>query len=178
MYLNWKHCASPFVSDVGARNFIPNGYKGGMENNIRKYRIIAGLSQEKLGRLVGIQRAAMSKLERGGMNVTTSYLERISKVLNCTPEELIASPKSQNGTNDALIYAIKEILKLMLKEDGKPVTRDKIRMDFIKGIALFDSEGLQGGVAVLDDLLGYVEGKQLPEEIHISPPTLKLVPPV
>lgn len=78
----------------------------------------------------------------------------------------------------ALSYAIKEVIKLLLNESKAPITRERIRRDFIKGIALFDDAGLPGGVEVLDDLLEFVEEKHIQPKIPQTPQALRLAPPV
>ena len=58
-------------------------------SQIRSRRIEIGLSQEALANLAGIDRSHMGKIERGERNVTILNIERVAKVLECTPSSLL-----------------------------------------------------------------------------------------
>jgi glucose-1-phosphate cytidylyltransferase len=64
--------------------------KEGMKNRIKELRQQRGISQEDLGTRIGIRKAAISKLERGGARLTQDYMEKISAALGCAPWELIS----------------------------------------------------------------------------------------
>ncbi|WP_367914470.1 helix-turn-helix domain-containing protein [Leadbetterella sp. DM7] len=49
---------------------------------IRKVRLERNLTQEELGRLIGVQRAQISKLENNTTNITMETLLRVFKALN------------------------------------------------------------------------------------------------
>ena len=55
---------------------------------IRKYRGQKGLSQERLGELVGFSQSKISKIENGGWD-SLSDLRLIAKVLEVPIEELV-----------------------------------------------------------------------------------------
>ena len=61
---------------------------------IRTRRIALGISQEKLGELVGLDRTYISGVERGVRNPTIDSLARISKGLKCKVSELIANAEA------------------------------------------------------------------------------------
>ena len=57
---------------------------------IKELRMIADMSQEELGRRVGVQRAAIQKYEKGTVeNVPIKTIENIAKVFNVSPTYLV-----------------------------------------------------------------------------------------
>lgn len=59
-------------------------------NIIKKARIKKGLTQEELGKMVGVQKSAIAKYENGRIvNIKRSTLQKISSALNIRPSELI-----------------------------------------------------------------------------------------
>ena len=53
---------------------------------IRELRILYGMSQEELGRRVGVQRAAINKYEKGSVeNIPLRTVEKIARVFNVSP---------------------------------------------------------------------------------------------
>lgn len=63
---------------------------------IKKARIDKGLTQEELGKLVGVQKSAIAKYENGRVvNIKRSTLQKLADVLNLRGSDLIveANPK-------------------------------------------------------------------------------------
>lgn len=61
---------------------------------IKQARLSKGLTQEELGKLVGVQKSAVAKYENGRIvNIKRSTLKKISDVLNISPAELIWEEK-------------------------------------------------------------------------------------
>lgn len=63
---------------------------------IKTARTAKGLTQEELGKLVGVQKSAIAKYESGRVvNIKRSTLQKIAQILNIRPSELIFdnSPK-------------------------------------------------------------------------------------
>jgi transcriptional regulator with XRE-family HTH domain len=58
---------------------------------LKKYRKIAGLTQEQLARKSGVHATIISRLERG-IRPSASYasIVRLARALNLEPEELLA----------------------------------------------------------------------------------------
>ena len=57
---------------------------------IKELRMIADMSQEELGRRVGVQRAAIQKYEKGTVeNVPIKTIEKIAKVFDVSPTYLV-----------------------------------------------------------------------------------------
>lgn len=57
--------------------------------NVRRFRLAAGLTQEKLAELSGFGQQYISDLERGRENPTVVTLYELSQVLKVTPVDLI-----------------------------------------------------------------------------------------
>ena len=57
---------------------------------IRAARIAMGMTQEELGKILGVQKSAIAKYEKGRVvNIKRSTLKKISDVLGIRPSELI-----------------------------------------------------------------------------------------
>lgn len=57
---------------------------------IREARLARGLTQQELGELVGVKASAINKYEKGRVvNIKRSTLQKIAKVLNIRPSELL-----------------------------------------------------------------------------------------
>ena len=54
-------------------------------------RLEAALTQEELGRLAGVQRFTITRLENGG-EARPSTVRKLADALNCTPRELMEAP--------------------------------------------------------------------------------------
>ena len=57
--------------------------------NLRRVRQMRGMTQEALGRALHVQRAAISKYERGRTKPNIKQLTTLCKVLEVSPQELI-----------------------------------------------------------------------------------------
>lgn len=57
-------------------------------NNIRRYRLRKGLTQEQLSQVSGVSEAYLSKLEAGKRNPTVGVLIKIADILGVEIEKL------------------------------------------------------------------------------------------
>lgn len=58
---------------------------------IKTARLAKGYTQEELGKLIGVQKSAVAKYEKGRVvNIKRSVLAKISKVLEIPPVELVS----------------------------------------------------------------------------------------
>jgi len=64
-------------------------------NNIRRYRLEKGLSQEGLAELSKLHRTYLGSVERGERNISLLNLERIAKALGISPIDLL---RENDGT--------------------------------------------------------------------------------
>lgn len=60
-----------------------------MQNRIREIRTSAGLSLEALAKRIGTTRATVMKLEKGDMQLTTTWMSRIAQGLHCRQQALL-----------------------------------------------------------------------------------------
>lgn len=65
---------------------------------IKDLRRIYGISQEELGRRVGVQRAAINKYEKGTVeNIPIKTIEKIAKVFDVSPTYLVGWDGSESN---------------------------------------------------------------------------------
>lgn len=58
-------------------------------DNVRHFRIKAGLSQAAVAIKMGVDRAYISSIERGGQNATLHSLLEVAQALNVSPADLL-----------------------------------------------------------------------------------------
>ena len=60
-------------------------------DKIRNARLAKGYTQEELGSMIGVQKSAVAKYEKGRVvNIKRSVLAKLSKVLDIPPVELVS----------------------------------------------------------------------------------------
>lgn len=70
--------------------------------NVRRLRVIRGISSETLAADAGVDRSYMSRLERAVANPTVDVLARIAKVLGVAIAELLAVPEPDDERPEPL----------------------------------------------------------------------------
>lgn len=101
---------------------------------IREARMSKGLTQEELGKLVGVQKSAIAKYENGRVvNIKRSTLQKLATVLNLKGSDLVIghNPKeaaeiSAKVLMDSDLMELVELYCLLNKDDKKTV-QDLIR---------------------------------------------------
>lgn len=87
-----------------------------MGDRIKRLRTEHGWTQDELGKLVGLQRAAINKYEKGSTeNMKRSVIEKMSKIFGVTPSYLLAIEDNEKTTK------IDEVLDNLVAFDGKPI---------------------------------------------------------
>ena len=101
---------------------------------IKQARKSKGITQEELGKIVGVQKSAIAKYESGRVvNIKRSTLQKIASALNIRPSELVFedSPKESASFHVKIISDIElmESLKdyYKLSDMDKKIVRDLIR---------------------------------------------------
>jgi transcriptional regulator with XRE-family HTH domain len=61
--------------------------------NVRRIRVLRGISSERLAAESGVDRSYVSRLERGVANPSVDVLERLARVLEVEMSELFAVPE-------------------------------------------------------------------------------------
>lgn len=101
---------------------------------IKKARIEKGLTQEALGKLIGVQKSAIAKYENGRVvNIKRSTMQKIASALDIRPSELIFE-KSPEETADLHVKILTDFdLMSVLEEyyelsfENQKMVRDLIR---------------------------------------------------
>jgi transcriptional regulator with XRE-family HTH domain len=101
---------------------------------IKQARKVKGITQEELGKIVGVQKSAIAKYESGRVvNIKRSTLQKIASALNIRPSELVfeESPKESASFHVKVISDLElmESLKdyYRLSSDNQKIVRDLIR---------------------------------------------------
>lgn len=101
---------------------------------IKAARIAKGMTQEELGKIVGVQKSAITKYEKGRVvNIKRGTLLKIASALNISPTQLMfeESPKEAANLHVKIItdFELMDALKdyYCLSEENKRMVRDLIR---------------------------------------------------
>ena len=85
-----------------------NNFTGVKTTNTKELREAAGLSQEDLARMLGLDRSTIAKWEGGASRPTASKLPALAAALGCSIDDLFrpvperaASPAADAGTAEA-----------------------------------------------------------------------------
>ena len=81
-------------------------------NSLRTARIKANLTQKQVADLMGISQAAYQKWESGNKNPRTQNLQKLSEILNVSPDYI-------QGRDDELEDIIEVLKEKTLDEDDK-----------------------------------------------------------
>ena len=119
----------------------PNFIDVHVGNRIRMRRQIVGMSQEKLGELLGITFQQVQKYEKGTNRIGASRLQNISRILAVAPAYFFdgataAGPDLLNGfvegkSSDSVVKFISTIKGLLLHKAFARIREPKLRRRFI-----------------------------------------------
>ena len=77
---------------------------------IKELRTISGMSQEELGRRVGVQRAAIQKYEKGTVeNIPLKTIEHIAKVFDVSPTYIVGWNGDQSNPLSAEVKVLQGV---------------------------------------------------------------------
>lgn len=77
---------------------------------IKELRTLAGMSQEELGRRVGVQRAAINKYEVGSVtNIPLSTIEKIAQVFDVSPNYIVGWDDTPSNPLSAEVKVLKGV---------------------------------------------------------------------
>lgn len=81
-------------------------------NKIKTARIAKGMTQEELGKQLGVQKSAIAKYESGRVvNIKRSTLKKISDILDIRASELIFGEEQKQPTESELSNKKKEFIR-------------------------------------------------------------------
>jgi transcriptional regulator with XRE-family HTH domain len=93
--LNYFHYCAILFSQGGESTLL-------LYENIRKYRLMANMSQSELARRTGYtDRSSIAKVEKGLVDLSQSKISQFASALGVTPSELMGWEQEQKK-NDAL----------------------------------------------------------------------------
>ena len=99
---------------------------------IKAARIEKRMTQEELGKAIGVQKSAIAKYENGRVvNIKRSVLKKISDVLDIPPIELIFEDKKNPATMDGMSENRK---KLMHFVEDVPEEKAEMLLKVMKSI--------------------------------------------
>lgn len=76
-----------------------------MGERIKQLRRQKGLTQEELGKYIGVKKAAVMKYEKGNVqNMKRSSIETLSKLFDVTPSYLMCLEENENNNDNKLTY--------------------------------------------------------------------------
>lgn len=79
---------------------------------IKYLRTISNMSQEELGRRVGVQRAAINKYEKGSVtNIPLSTIEKIAMVFNVSPTYIVGWDNAETNPLSAEVKVLQGVKK-------------------------------------------------------------------
>ena len=120
---------------------------------IKELRTLAGISQEELGRRVGVQRAAINKYEKGSVtNIPIHTIERIASTFDVSPTYILGWNGDEQGNPlSAEVKVIQGISKFFGKDS----------VEVLEMYISLNCKGKKRAVQYLDDLTEiekYTEG--------------------
>ena len=83
-------------------------YQKLINTNIKRLRIKLGLTQEEFAEKIGISLQGLSNLERNRYQPTSSTIDKICKIFQVSPIELLLV---ENKTNEDILFNINSLLK-------------------------------------------------------------------
>ena len=98
-------------------------------DKIREARLSKGMTQEELGKVIGVQKSAIAKYEKGRVvNIKRSILKQLSDTLGISPSELIfdAYIEEEQKKNDIQADII---LKMRTDETFMSVVESLYKLD-------------------------------------------------
>jgi transcriptional regulator with XRE-family HTH domain len=96
-------------------------------NRIRKLRVDKGITQEELGKILNVQKAAVSKYELGKVTPSPDVLKKLSEYFNVSTDYLLCIDDTSTNSNT---------LPVLTPKDEREIARDLENMiESLKGSA-------------------------------------------
>lgn len=113
-------------------------------NNIRKLRTQKKMTQSKLGELLGVQDAAVSKYESGKLPLTDDTLKKLAKIFDVTTDYILnLEPPNQRITNEEWNKKLPELTKKDELDIKKDLEKMLGSLSSNQGYAHFGGESLE-----------------------------------
>lgn len=110
---------------------------------IKELRTLSGMSQEELGRRVGVQRAAINKYEVGSVtNIPIATIEKMAMVFDVSPTYIV-------GWNDTASNPLSAEVKVL---QGVKTFYGKDAVDLLEGYSTMSPTGRKKVFQYLEDM--------------------------
>lgn len=110
---------------------------------IKYLRTISNMSQEELGRRVGVQRAAIQKYEKGTVkNIPIETIEKIANVFNVSPSYLVGWSGDEGNPLSIEVKLLQGVQKFYGKES----------VDLLEGFVFLNSTGKRKVTQYVNDM--------------------------
>lgn len=96
-----------------------DGFYEQLGDRIRRARLSAGLSQEELGRKVGLNRSSISNVEKGRQRILAHVLMDFSAALNVSPARLLGDGPAEPDLLSGLPEETKSFVEDVLSGAGQ-----------------------------------------------------------
>ena len=118
---------------------------------IKELRTLAGISQEELGRRVGVQRAAINKYEKGSVtNIPIQTIERIASTFDVSPTYILGWNGDESNPLSAEVKVIQGVSKFFGKDS----------VDLLEMYVSLNGKGRKRAFQHLDDLTEIEKSKE------------------
>lgn len=118
---------------------------------IRELRLLAGMSQEELGKRVGVQRAAINKYEKGIVeNIPLQTIEKMAQIFDVSPTYIV-------GWNDDNTNPLAVEVKVI---QGVQRFYGKDAVDLLETYVNLNSQGRKRLLQYAQDMSGLFEEEQ------------------
>jgi transcriptional regulator with XRE-family HTH domain len=104
---------------------------------IREARTLKGLTQEELGKMIGLQKSAIAKYENGRVvNIKRSTLQKLAQALDLRGSDLIIETNPKEVAElSAKVLLDSELMDAIEKYYTLPADKQKTIRDLIRGMA-------------------------------------------
>ena len=110
---------------------------------IKELRTLSGMSQEELGRRIGVQRAAINKYEMGSVtNIPITTIEKIASVFDVSPTYIMGWNETHSNPLSAEVKVIQGV-KAFYGEDA---------VELLEGYTTMTGMGQRKVLRYLDDM--------------------------
>lgn len=100
-------------------------------NNLRELRQNAGMTQEELGERVGVQKAAISKYERGALSIPVSLLMSLCDIFQVSADRLLGRPGQSRSFDTAQSNETLSVPVVGRVHAGSPILADENIVEFV-----------------------------------------------
>ena len=104
---------------------------------LKELRLQKGLTQEEVGKIIGVQKAAIQKYEKGDVeNMKQSSIKKLSKFYGVTTDYLLGIEKNPDGQLEEYLEMLKTRPELKMLFN---LTKDATREDIEKAVKIIEA---------------------------------------